>query len=123
MRKEVATCSPRASVLTAVKTLKRLNTSTVIIIDKEERVLGVFSERDLVNKVVSLGKNPKDISVIDVMTTPAICGDISQSDVEIANLIISQKVKKVPILKKGKLVGVVAESDLLKYLAESIFSK
>ena len=122
MRKRIATCSPRASVLTAVKRLKEFNTSTVVIVDGQKRVLGVFSERDLVNRVVASGKDPKRTRITEVMTSPALCGDISQNDIQLANLIISQHVKKVPILKKGKLVGIVAESDLLKHLAESIFS-
>jgi signal-transduction protein with cAMP-binding, CBS, and nucleotidyltransferase domain len=122
MRKKLALCSPDTKVTDATKLLEKFNTSTVIVIDKDRHVMGVFSERDLVNRVVNKNKNPKTTIVSDVMTTPVICGDVSQNDVDIAALIVKEHIKKVPILKKGKVVGVVAESDLLRKLAESILA-
>ena len=122
MRKKVATCSLNASVHSACQVLKKFNTSTVVIVDRNKQVLGVFSERDLVNKVVAGNKDPKTTKVGQVMTSPAICADVEQDDVELANLIITQHVKKIPILKNGKLAGIVAESDILKHLAESLWN-
>lgn len=123
MRKKVATCSPTATVLAACKILKKMKTSTVVIVAKNKEVLGVFSERDLVNRVVCCGLDPKKTRVTEVMTSPVICGDVSQNDVQLSHLIIKEHVKKIPILKKGKLVGIVAESDLLKFLAQSVLER
>ncbi|MFT4311798.1 MAG: cyclic nucleotide-binding/CBS domain-containing protein [Candidatus Woesearchaeota archaeon] len=121
MRTKVATCSANITVLGACKILKKQKTSTVVIIDKNKHVLGVFSERDLVDRVVVKGL-PTTTKISQVMTSPVICGDITQTDVQIAHLIIAKKIKKVPILQKQRLVGIVAESDLLKHLARSVFS-
>ncbi len=122
MRTKVATCTADTTIREATRILKKFNTSTVVIIDDEKHVLGVFSERDLVNKVITEDKD-LDQPVKAVMTAPAICGDIGQTDFEIAAIIKKEHIKKVPILQKNKLVGIVAEHDLLINLADSLLNE
>lgn len=120
MRTKVATCTCDTTVYDACVILAKIKTSTVVVIDENKAVLGVFSERDLVDRVVVAKKDPLTTKVADVMTAPVVCGDISQTDMDIARVIVREHVKKIPILDNGQLVGIVAEYDLLKYLAASI---
>lgn len=122
MRKKVATCKKNATVYDAVKILKKYHTSTVVIVENKT-VLGVFSERDLVNKVVFAKKDPLTTPITEVMSTNPVTANISDTDVTVAALIEKYHITKIPILNKGKLVGIVAEHDLLVHLADSIFEK
>lgn len=122
MRKEVATCKETATVLEAVKVLKDYHTSTVVVLDNEQKVKGVFSERDLVDKVIAEELEPKNLAIKDFMTSPVITGSIEQTDIDISALIITHNIKKIPIVDENKLVGIIAESDMLKLLAESILN-
>ena len=122
MRTKVAICTDSATVFDAVKVLKKFNTSTVVVLNAKKAVIGVFSERDLVNKVVYKKLNPEKTKVLDVMTSPVICGSINQTDVDIAALITKKHIKKIPILDEDKLVGIVAEHDILVSLADSVFN-
>jgi len=122
MRKKVATCKNTASVYDAVKVLKKFNTSTVVILERGN-IVGVFSERDLVNKVVFAKKDPSTTSVLDVMSSPPVTAPHTVTDIEIASLIAKHHITKVPIVKGNKVVGIVAEHDLLLHLAESVFEK
>ena len=122
MRKKVAKCKADVTIFKAVKILKRYNTSTVVIVDNNNYVIGIFSERDLVNKVVSKKIDVEKTLISEVMTSPVYCGDINQTNVEISNMIVKKNIRKIPIVKDFKLVGIVAEHDILVNLAESFFS-
>ena len=121
MRKNVATINNSKTVYDAVKVLKAFNTSTVVVLDGS-KICGVFSERDLVNRVVFPKKDPLKTPITAVMSTNPITITSDTTDVAVANLIKKHRVTKIPVTKNDKLVGIVAERDLLLYLAESIFS-
>ena len=79
-----------------------------------ERVVGIFSERDIMNRVVARNLNPQKTTVESVMTKDLIVGT---PDEEIAQVLIRMKqanIRHLPIVEADKLVGIISFRDLLQ---------
>lgn len=108
----VATIAPDATVLDAANLMNRCRIGALCVV-KDGTVVGVFSERDLLNRVVSAQVDPAVTKVSDVMTTPVItCG--SQGRVDNCMAVMSDKrIRHLPVVDDGRLVGLISTGDLL----------
>ena len=93
------------------------NVGAVSILDGE-RLVGIFSERDLMNRVVSQSLPPADTRVEQVMTpNPVVVS--ADSTVEHCMQVMNQaKCRHLPVVTEGKLVGMISMRDLLLYNLE-----
>ena len=113
------------------------NISALPIVDGQNRVLGVVSEGDLMRRV-ELGTSPRrswwlDLfssnaalaqdyvkthgrTAKDVMTRPAVVIEESTDLTEVARLLEMRRIKRVPVVRDGKLVGVVSRADIVRGL-------
>jgi CBS domain-containing protein len=116
MARKVITITKDKTIKDAALILKRHNISTIIVIEKQKPI-GIITERDIINKVVSVGK-PLTTKVQIVMSKKFITASDAITDIEAATIMTKNRIKKLPILHKGKLVGVITETDLLKILSK-----
>lgn len=109
---EVATVDRHATVLDAAKAMNQRRIGAVVVTEGP-RVVGIFTERDILNRVVAAGREPKTTKVGDVMTSPmAVCRrDTPVSD---CKAIMSQKrIRHLPVVEEGKLFGIISTGDIL----------
>ena len=85
----------------------------VIIVDEEQPV-GIVTERDIMKRVVSKGIDPKNLKVVDVMSKPLITASPCMPAGDAAKAMLKWNIKKLPVAEKGRLVGVVTLTDLLR---------
>ncbi len=86
-----------------------------IIITQKGKAKGIITERDIVYKVVAQGKDPRKTKLKSVMSRPLKVIRAGDSIETAANALRSNKVKRLPVLdKKGQLVGIITEGDLLR---------
>ena len=105
------------SVLEVARRMTEWNVGAVGILDGE-RLVGIFSERDLMNRVVSRGLSPADTRVEQVMTPHPVVVD-ADSTVEHCTRVMNQaKCRHLPVVTEGKLVGMISMRDLLLYNLE-----
>ena len=100
------------SVFSAVKKMSDLGVGAIIVISKEERVIGIFTERDLMTKVVVPEKDPKAMPISEVMTRSF---QVLSSDLPVLTafqLMQSGGFRHVPIVDDSKLVGIISTKDL-----------
>ncbi len=108
----VATISPDATALEAANVMKKHHYGSLCIV-KDDALVGVFTERDLLNKVVSARLDAASTKVGDVMTTSVItCGPNGKNDDCVA-VMSHKRVRHLPVLENGKLIGMVSTGDLL----------
>ncbi len=101
-------------VFDAAKLLKKVGVGSIIITQKG-KAKGIITERDIVHKVVAVGKNPKQIKLKSVMSRPLKVIKASDTIETAALALLNNKVKRLPVLdKKSRLVGIITESDLLR---------
>ncbi len=84
----------------------------VPITDKDKILLGIITEFDLL-KVLMEGKSVKNITAGDIMTTNVVSVSEATNSVEIINILETKHLIRVPVVRNGKLVGIVARRDVL----------
>ncbi|WP_337844086.1 CBS domain-containing protein [Thermus sp.] len=104
---------PEATVLEALKELARHNIGALLVMDGD-RLLGIFSERDYARKLVLLGRFSKDTRVQEVMTENPIAVTPETDLEEAMRLMTEHRVRHLPVLEGGKVVGVVSIGDAVK---------
>jgi CBS domain-containing protein len=109
---DVATVDRKTTVLDAAKTMNQRRIGAVVVTDGD-RVVGIFTERDILNRIVAAGKDPKITRVEEVMTSPMAC---CRRDTPLADCkaVMSQKrIRHLPVVEAGKLYGMISSGDIL----------
>ena len=79
-----------------------------------ERVVGIFSERDIMNRVVARNLNPQKTTVEQVMTKDLIVGTPEEDISQILSRMKQANIRHLPIIENDKLVGIISFRDLLQ---------
>lgn len=111
---EIYSISPDAAVFEAVKLVAEKNIGALLVLDKSEQVVGIFTERDYARKIALLGKDPKATPVRDVMTSKVMFIEGDKSIDDCMALMTKHRFRHLPVLKVGKLVGLVSIGDIVK---------
>lgn len=109
---DVATIGPDATVLDAANLMNQHRIGALCVVDRDDLV-GVFTERDILNRVISAQRDPATTKVADVMTSSVItCGPQGQT-ADCAAVMSHERIRHLPVLDGGKLVGMVSTGDLM----------
>ena len=119
-RRQPVTVAPGTSLAECVRAIQRTGTGdSVFIVDAGERLVGVLTERDVFGRLVG-GDIDLSQPVETLMTSQPRTLDLDQTIRDAIDLMQTGRYRNVPVVDAaGRLVGVVRQSDLLKYLAES----
>jgi len=115
--KEIMTKNPEEipaieSVMDAAEKMKELNVG-VIPIFKNDKVVGVVTDRDIAIRAVAEGKNPKDTPVMDIMSTNVVSCPENADIQEAAQIMEKNKVRRLIVTdQSGKAVGIVSLGDI-----------
>lgn len=120
--REVTQVGSGDSVLSAVQLLSERRIGCVPVVD-DGKVVGVFSERDLLHHVARDGAAALDRRVGDVMTAPAITTDEKTPVIHCLSLMTKRRVRHLPVVVDDELVGLVSIGDLVKFRIDSIESE
>ncbi len=112
----ISTVSPDTTVLEAARTMTSRGIGSVIIIDDEDVLAGIFTERDVLRRVVAEGLDPSTTPVKLVMTpAPLLTADPSRSLDECRALMSSRRIRHLPIVDGVRIVGMLTSGDLLAW--------
>ncbi|HEX9413990.1 MAG TPA: CBS domain-containing protein [Ktedonobacterales bacterium] len=109
MTHEVITISPSATVRDAARRLSEYHISGMPVVDADARMVGIITEADLISK--------EGATVADLMTTRVISVSEQTPVDEIAQILTSNRYKRVPVLRHGRLVGIVSRADIVRMTA------
>ena len=84
-----------------------------LLVFEGEQVAGILSERDYARKVVLKGKSAETTSVSEIMTEDVLCIDTSHSIEECMALMTAKKIRHLPVIDEGKLVGIISIGDVV----------
>jgi CBS domain-containing protein len=109
----VHTITPSTSVLDAVKRLAEKNIGALLVME-DAKILGIVTERDYARKIVLMGRSSKETPVRDIMTSPVMFVRPDQTNEECMALMTDNRVRHLPVVDGGKLIGLVSIGDLVK---------
>jgi CBS domain-containing protein len=110
---QVYRIAPTAPVLDAVKLMAQHGIGAVLVMDGEQ-IVGIMSERDYARKVVLLGRSSSDTPVRDIMSANVMYVRPDQTNEDCMVLITENRLRHLPVLDQGKLVGMISIGDLVK---------
>lgn len=119
MVKEVITIDGKSTVKEAAGIMNRFEIGCLIV-TKNGKANGILTERDLLKRVVSQAKNPKRTKVETVMSKPLIVVEPNMELEEAARLMFKLKIKKLPVVESGRLMGLVTLTDLARFQPQMI---
>lgn len=112
MRTPVVTCSPRARAVDVARRLSERNVGSIPIVEDDGRLVGLVSESDLIDALVE-GKDLRGLSARDVMTAQVVTVTEAMPVADLMNLFQDRFLIRVPVIRDGYLVGVVARRDVV----------
>ena len=110
MTTEVATAQPDSTLEEVASMMKEEDTGAIPVLD-EDQLVGIITDRDISIKVVAAGSNPQQTLVGDHMTADPVTGTPEMSDRAALDLMGQHKIRRLPVVENGRLVGVVSLGD------------
>jgi len=120
MNRNVKTVRPEDTVKYAAQLMNESGIGSLVVVSGTGVIVGIVTERDILTDVVATGKSADDVKVEDVMTKKLITVSPNSSLEEAADLMTENRIKKLPVVEGGKLLGIVTATDLIAYEKELI---
>jgi len=109
----VQTVAPTASVFDAVKLMSEKNIGALLVM-QGERIAGIVTERDYARKIILMGRTSKETPVSDIMTSEVMYVRPDQTSDECMALMTENRIRHLPVVDHGKLIGLISIGDLVK---------
>lgn len=104
---------PDATVFAALQRMAEKEVGALVVMEGDQ-VVGLISERDYARKVFLHGRASPTTLVKEIMTSPVVYTHYEQSIEECMALVTEKRIRHLPVMAEGKLVGVVSIGDLVK---------
>jgi CBS domain-containing protein len=121
MRKNIVRVEESASVAEASLSMYKKGQGCAIV-TKQEKPLGIVTERDVTWKVAAKGLDPKSVKVAEIMSTPLITIDPDADLTEAAKIMKKHKIRRLAVVKEETLHGILTAADIGRNL-ESYMDK
>ena len=108
----VIVLAPTTTVLNAATLMAEVNVGCVVV-GNDDEVLGVFTERDLLRRVVAAGRAPSDVLLCDVMSYPIKYCNLGDDVRKCAKLFSKSHVRHLAVVGEGVLIGLIGLRDIL----------
>jgi len=105
---------PDDSVLDAITRMARASIGALLVCATDGRIVGIVTERDYARKVILMGRSSKDTAVRDIMTHDVMYVSPQHTNEQCMALMTEHRVRHLPVIDAGKLVGLVSIGDLVK---------
>ena len=109
----VASVTPSTSVFDAVKLMAEKNIGALLVME-DLKIAGMVTERDYARKIILVGRSSKETPVRDIMTSPVMYVRPDQTNEECMALMTDNRVRHLPVVDKGRLIGLISIGDLVK---------
>ena len=117
--RDVAIISEEATVMEAAKIMSDQRIGSLVV-GRREKVVGIFTERDVLNRVVARHLDPLETIIKDVMTTPVACCQPTTKVAECRSVMTKKRIRHLPVVEAGSLVGIISIGDVVKNRLEEV---
>jgi len=114
MVEEVITIEADSTLMGAVKLMNKHEIGCLVV-TKSKKPIGILTERDLLKRVLAKSRDPEKTRVWEVMSAPLMFVDPNIDIEDAVRFMLKMGIKKLPIVKRGKLMGLVTLTDLVRF--------
>lgn len=118
MATQMITASPYETVAEVARRMGHSNVGAVLVVEKGA-LWGLFSERDLVTRVVGEGRDPNKTDVGDVATRELVTIDVNAPLRSVIEAFRQKRFRHLPVLRDGNPVGILSTRDFFEYIVEA----
>jgi CBS domain-containing protein len=112
--RDVATLTPDDSVATACGVLMARRIGAIVVVDRERRIAGIVSERDIVRMLAQYGERTGALLLSDVMTREVVTCAPEDTIRHVMTVMTHRRVRHLPVVEDGRLAGIVSIGDVVK---------
>jgi CBS domain-containing protein len=111
----VVTIEPNTNVLTAAKLLAERRIGALVVTGPDHRVVGIVSERDIVQRLAEQGPAALELPLTDVMTRKVMTCNPADTISSVMEWMTEGKFRHLPVVEQGRLTGIVSIGDVVKH--------
>ena len=112
---EVLTIEPTTNLAAAAKLLAERKIGALVVTGPDQRVVGIVSERDIVQELAAHGPAALDFALTEVMTRKVTMCSASDTISSVMERMTAGKFRHLPVLEQGRLAGIVSIGDVVKH--------
>ena len=114
---EIYSVAPNDSVIDAIRLMAQKGVGAVLVMEGVDLV-GIVSERDYARKIVLHGRSSADTAVREIMTAQVLTVGLHQTVAECMHIVTEHRIRHLPVMEGGEVVGVISIGDLVKAVIE-----
>ena len=111
---DVVTVGPDQPIWAVLRSFRLHGIGAMVVVDDDRHLLGLLSERDIVNGLVARGKQLVDMTVRDVMSSRVPTCEPSESISSIMRTMTDRRARHLPVIADGRLQGIISIGDVVK---------
>jgi CBS domain-containing protein len=116
--------APDTPLITAVKAMAEKNYGSVLVTDADDRLHGIFTERDLQNRVIAMDLNPAHLSLEDVMTSDLYTARVDDEVAECLRQMSNERFRHMPVVDENdRVIGMMSQGDFVAVTWPQLISR
>ena len=116
-KSDIYSVEPSNTVLDALRMMADKNVGAVLV-RSDEKIEGIFSERDYARKVILLGKTSRETLVSEIMTTQVVCVELDWTAEQCMALMTERRIRHLPVVDHGRLMGIISIGDVVRAVVD-----
>lgn len=120
---DVVAARPQETVYTCISRMVDRNVGSILIVNEDQSVVGIFTERDYLRRIALEGRTSRTTRVEDVMTEDVIAVSPSHTVDECLTLMTEAKCRHLPVVFEGALLGIVSIGDCVKQRSKAALAE
>jgi CBS domain-containing protein len=116
---KVWTTTPTDTVRSATQEMNAMRIGALLVMEGDT-ILGIFSERDVLTRIVAVGADPDTTQVVNVMTSPVAYCSPEMNIEECKAIFTDRRIRHLPVIENDKLAGIITSGDILGFEAEDL---
>ena len=116
-RRDIYSVRPDETVYDALRLMADKNIGAVLVL-ADQKIAGIFSERDYARKVILLGKTSKETLVSEIMTTGVISVESHWTAEQCMALMTQKRIRHLPVVDRERLIGIISIGDVVRAVVD-----
>ncbi len=109
----VVTLQPHQTVWDAIQTLNEHKIGAAVVTDTDGRVVGIISERDILQAAAKQRESIKDLAIADIMTTDLVIGVADDRLDYVMGIMTQNRIRHLPVMDEEELIGIISIGDVV----------